>query len=129
MSDTTREGARVRVDATPNTEAGMSGGVSIRSIAPETPLVDVMGGAARREVKVHEHGFLALVDVMPRLVPQGQTADAAIVQSARVSYGHGTKQITNERETPIGDAVRGGHEPAQREPISLDSVRFTLCEP
>lgn len=97
MSDTTKEGARVRVDATPNTEAGMSGGVSIRAIAPETPLVDVMGGAARREVKVHEHGFLALVDVMPRLVPQGQTADSAIVQAARVSYGAGTKQVNEDR--------------------------------
>lgn len=75
----------------------MSGGVSIRSIAPETPLVDVMGGAARREVKVHEHGFLALVDVMPRLVPQGQTADSAIVQAARVSYGAGTKQVNEDR--------------------------------
>lgn len=97
MSDTAKEGARVRVDATPNTEAGMSGGVSIRSIAPETPLIDVMGGAARREVKVHEHGFLALVDVMPRLVPQGQTADSAIVQAARVSYGAGTKQVNEDR--------------------------------
>lgn len=75
----------------------MSGGVSIRSIAPEVPLVDVMGGAARREVKVHEHGFLALVDVMPRLVPQGQTADSAIVQAARVSYGAGTKQVNEDR--------------------------------
>lgn len=75
----------------------MSGGVSIRSVAPETPLVDVMGGAARREVKVHEHGFLALVDVMPRLVPQGQTADSAIVQAARVSYGQGTKQVSEDR--------------------------------
>ncbi|NUQ51297.1 MAG: FAD-dependent thymidylate synthase [Phycisphaerales bacterium] len=75
----------------------MSGGVSIRSIAPEVPLVDVMRGAARREVKVHEHGFLALVDVMPRLVPQGQTADSAIVQAARVSYGAGTKQVNEDR--------------------------------
>lgn len=97
MSDTTKEGACVRVDATPNTEVGMSGGVSIRSIAPEVPLVDVMRGAARREVKVHEHGFLALVDVMPRLVPQGQTADSAIVQAARVSYGAGTKQVNEDR--------------------------------
>lgn len=71
--------------------------MSIRSIAPEVPLVDVMGGAARREAKVHEHGFLALVDVMPRLVPQGQTADSAIVQAARVSYGAGTKQVNEDR--------------------------------
>src|SRR5688572_28107696 len=58
---------------------------------------DVMGGAARWEVKVHDHGLVALVDVMPRLVPVGKTADSAIVQAARVSYGEGTKQINEDR--------------------------------
>jgi thymidylate synthase (FAD) len=58
---------------------------------------DVMGGASRIEVKVHEHGLVALVDVMPRLVPAGKTADAAIVQAARVSYGEGTKQVNEDR--------------------------------
>jgi thymidylate synthase (FAD) len=56
-----------------------------------------MGGAARWEVKVHDHGLVALVDVMPRLVPEGQTADGAIVQAARVSYGQGTKQLNEDR--------------------------------
>lgn len=63
----------------------------------ETPAVDVMNGAARWEIKVHEHGLIALVDVMPRLVPQGQTADSAIVQAARVSYGQGTKKVNEDR--------------------------------
>lgn len=58
---------------------------------------DVMGGASRWEIKVHRHGFIALVDVMPRLVPRGQTADSAIVQAARVSYGHGTKKVRQDR--------------------------------
>jgi thymidylate synthase (FAD) len=66
--------------------------------APDTaPLVDVMRGCARREVRLHEHGFIALIDVMPRLVPEGQTADAAIVQAARVSYGQGTKKVSEDR--------------------------------
>ena len=69
----------------------------IRHVEPATPLVDVMGGAARREVAVHDHGLVALVDVMPRLVPEGQTADAAIVQAARVSYGEGTKKVSEDR--------------------------------
>jgi len=69
----------------------------IRVVPSETPLVDVMGGAARREVRVHEHGLLALVDAMPRLVPEGKTADAAIVQAARVSYGAGTKKVHEDR--------------------------------
>ncbi|HRQ72834.1 MAG TPA: FAD-dependent thymidylate synthase [Phycisphaerales bacterium] len=59
--------------------------------------VDVMAGASRIEIPVLDHGFLALVDVMPRLVPEGQTADAAIVQAARVSYGQGTKRVSEDR--------------------------------
>src|SRR5215210_5594356 len=58
---------------------------------------DVMGGSARWEVKVHDHGLVALVDVMPRFAPVGKTADFAIVQAARVSYGAGTKQVNEDR--------------------------------
>jgi thymidylate synthase (FAD) len=62
----------------------------------ETPMRDIMDGAARMEVKIHDHGLVALVDVMPRLVPEGKTADFAIVQAARVSYGEGTKQVNED---------------------------------
>ena len=64
---------------------------------PETELLDIMGGSARWEIKVHDHGLVALCDVMPRLVPAGKTADFAIVQAARVSYGQGTKQVNEDR--------------------------------
>ena len=50
-------------------------------VMPERPLIDVMHGASRIEKKVLDHGFIALVDTMPRLVPEGQTADQAIVQA------------------------------------------------
>lgn len=63
----------------------------------EGEVYDVMGGAARHEVKVHDHGLVALVDVMPRFAPVGKTADFAIVQAARVSYGVGTKQVNEDR--------------------------------
>ncbi len=63
----------------------------------ESEVHDVMGGAARLEVSVHDHGLVALCDVMPRLAPMGKTADFAIVQAARVSYGEGTKQINEDR--------------------------------
>lgn len=66
-------------------------------VPAESPLVDVMGGASRWETRLHEHGFVALVDAMPRLVPEGKTADFAIVQAARVSYGQGTKQVNEDR--------------------------------
>ncbi len=61
------------------------------------PMHDVMGGSGRWEVKVHDHGLVALLDVMPRLVPVGKTADFAIVQAARVSYGEGTKLVNEDR--------------------------------
>lgn len=69
----------------------------------ESELFDAISGAtvphgfSRIECLVHEHGSIELVDVMPRLVPAGQTADYAIVQAARVSYGDGTKQRTEDR--------------------------------
>src|SRR5213079_3065907 len=63
----------------------------------ETEVADVMGGSSRWEIKVGEHGLVALLDVMPRFAPVGKTADFAIVQAARVSYGHGTKQVNEDR--------------------------------
>ncbi|MDB5332493.1 MAG: thymidylate synthase, partial [Phycisphaerales bacterium] len=60
-------------------------------------MYDVMGGCARWEIKVHDHGLVALCDVMPRMAPVGKTADFAIVQAARVSYGEGTKQVNEDR--------------------------------
>ncbi len=59
--------------------------------------IDVMKGASRWHQKIAEHGFIDLVDVMPRLVPEGQTVDSAIVQAARVSYGPGTKKTSEDR--------------------------------
>ena len=48
-----------------------------------------------------DHGFLRLVDVMPRLVAPGTTCDQAIAAAARTSYGDGTKSI---RDDQIGRA-------------------------
>src|SRR5246127_4324399 len=71
--------------------------VNIEKRPPEGEVYDVMGGAGRWEVKIHDHGLVALLDVMPRFAPVGKTADFAIVQAARVSYGHGTKQVSEDR--------------------------------
>ena len=71
--------------------------VQVEKTAFDSPTTDVMGGSARWEVKVHDHGLVALIDVMPRLVPAGKTADFAIVQAARVSYGQGTRQVNEDR--------------------------------
>src|SRR5438445_12703463 len=69
----------------------------IQKKKPESPVYDVMDGDARWEIKIHDHGLVALLDVMPRFAPVGKTADFAIVQAARVSYGHGTKQVNEDR--------------------------------
>src|SRR5215475_11541245 len=69
----------------------------IEKHAHEGEVFDVMGGAARWDVKVHDHGMVGLIDVMPRFAPVGKTADFAIVQAARVSYGEGTKQVNEDR--------------------------------
>ncbi len=68
-----------------------------KRVESESPLVDVMAGASRVEIPVLDHGFIALIDAMPRLIPEGKTADAAIVQAARVSYGEGTKKVHEDR--------------------------------
>ncbi len=48
-------------------------------------------------IPVLDQGFVRAVDVMPRFVEDGQTADQAIVQAARVSYGAGTKSLREDR--------------------------------
>ena len=83
--------------AAPAPAPGASSGVVIERELSDLPWRDVMDSASRWTCKVHEHGFISLVDAMPRLVPDGQTADAAIVQAARVSYGAGTKKIHEDR--------------------------------
>lgn len=71
--------------------------IELKRVMPDAPFIDLMGGAQRIECRVHTHGFVALTDIMPRMVPAGQTADSAIVQAARVSYGQGTKKVSEDR--------------------------------
>jgi thymidylate synthase (FAD) len=80
--------------------AAMAGEITIQRVGLEQdsgPWSDLMGGAARLDVTLHDHGLCSLIDVMPRLVPEGHTADQAIVQAARVSYGAGTKKVNEDR--------------------------------
>ncbi len=90
----------------------------------ETATYDVMDGAARWEIKVHDHGLVALVDVMPRLAPAGKTADFAIVQAARVSYGEGTKMVNEDRGL-IRYLARHRH----TTPFEMVEFKFHHCMP
>ncbi|MDQ7014258.1 MAG: FAD-dependent thymidylate synthase [Planctomycetota bacterium] len=89
--------SETRIEPKPTTQTA----TPIDRQMPESELVDVMAGALRHQLPVLDHGFLALVDVMPRLVPAPEsgppTADSAIVQAARVSYGQGTKKTSEDR--------------------------------
>lgn len=61
-------------------------------------MYDVLNNLSSSTIQCLDKGHVTLVDVMPRLVPDDQkTADYAIVQAARVSYGHGTKTINEDR--------------------------------
>ena len=100
------------------------GSDGIARTLPEVPMIDVMGGASRAQINVLDHGFIALVDCMPRLVPQGQTADAAIVQAARVSYGHGTKKVNEDRGL-IRYLLRHRH----TTPFEMVELKFHVCMP
>ncbi len=83
-----------------------------------------MDGAARLEIPIHDHGFIALVDAMPRLVPQGKTADAAIVQAARVSYGEGTKKVSEDRGL-VRYLMRHRHST----PLEMVELKFHVAMP
>jgi len=61
-------------------------------------MYDVMQNVPELNIKCLDKGFVSLVDVMPRLVPDDRkTSDFAIVQAARVSYGDGTKTVNEDR--------------------------------
>lgn len=57
-------------------------------------MIDVLAGK-KLESNCLDHGLVRLVDCMPRLSEDG-TADSAIVQAARVSYGAGTKTVSDD---------------------------------
>lgn len=58
---------------------------------------DVLENVTSRHIDVLDHGFVELVDVMPRKMLVGKTADSAIADAARVSYAAGTKTINDDK--------------------------------
>lgn len=58
---------------------------------------DICANCEKKEIKCLDHGHVRLIDVMPRICPKGMSADYAIVQAARVSYGDGTKTVNEDR--------------------------------
>ena len=71
--------------------------------------LDLMDLVPEKTIKcLDQIGLVQLIDVMPRIAPEGQTGDYAIAQAARVSYGDGTKSI-NEDKGLINYLMRHSH--------------------
>jgi len=90
-----------------------------------------MLGLGRVEIPVlDEYGFVALVDVMPRMVPvagaggESPLGDSAIVQAARVSRAGGTKAPGDDRVL-IRYLMRHGH----MSPFEQAEVKFHVSMP
>lgn len=60
-------------------------------------MIDLLRYVNTNQDHLLDKGFLRVVDVMPRLVNQGETADQAVAQAARVSYQSGTKTARDDR--------------------------------
>jgi thymidylate synthase ThyX/predicted DNA-binding protein YlxM (UPF0122 family) len=70
--------------------------------------MDALDLVPQKQINCLDKGFVKLVDVMPRVIPDGATCDYAIAQMARVSYGAGTKSV-NEDKGLIRYLLRHAH--------------------
>lgn len=72
-------------------------------------------------LKILDHGFVGIVDAMPNVHGEG---DTAIVQAARVSYGKGTKAVSTDRNL-IRYLLRNDH----TSPFEMVEFKFHLKMP
>lgn len=70
--------------------------------------MDAFDLVSNKQVDCLDKGFVKIIDVMPRVIPDGATCDYAIAQMARVSYGAGTKSV-NEDKGLIRYLLRHAH--------------------
>ncbi len=88
-------------------------------------MYDVLSNIPEKTIKCLDKGHVSILDVMPRLVPEDRkTADFAIVQAARVSYGDGTKTV-NEDKGLIRYLMRHKH----TTPFEMIEFKFSVKMP
>jgi len=86
---------------------------------------DVLTNVSEKTIKCLDNGHVTILDVMPRLVPDDRkTADYAIVQAARVSYGDGTKTLNEDRGL-IRYLLRHKH----TTPFEMIEIKFNVKMP
>jgi len=70
--------------------------VEVKTIPdPDQCSTDVLKGG-RLRVDIGKHGFVEMVDVSPRLVPEGRTPDFAVIRAARTSTDTALKEIKDD---------------------------------
>jgi len=84
--------------------------------SPPSPQADRIAALRWRKFSVLDDGFVALVDCMGD--------DAAVVQAARVSYGEGTRRVSDDRQL-IRYLLRHAH----TTPFEMAEVKFLVRVP
>jgi thymidylate synthase (FAD) len=59
-------------------------------------MIDILTRVPEHQINCLDKGLVRIVDVMPRLVPEYESADHAITQAARNSYKDGTKTVNED---------------------------------
>jgi thymidylate synthase (FAD) len=86
--------------------------------------MDALDLVPQKKIQCLDLGFVELVDVMPRIIPDGQTCDYAICQMARLSYQHGTKTV-NEDKGLLNLLMRNSH----TSPFEAIEIKLNLKMP
>lgn len=69
---------------------------------------DALDKVEDKTIKVLDHGYVQLVDIMPRVLEEGETVDMAIADAARVSYQQGTVRKSSDQGL-INTLMRNRH--------------------
>lgn len=59
-------------------------------------MIDILTRVPNLTINCLDKGFVRLVDCMPRLVDEAESADHSVTQAARNSYGPGTKTVSED---------------------------------
>lgn len=86
--------------------------------------MDVLTNIENKTIKVLDHGYVQLVDVMPRVLEEGETCDIAICDAARVSYQQGTVRKSTDKGL-INYLMRHRH----TSPFEMVSFKFECRMP
>jgi thymidylate synthase ThyX len=79
-----------------------------------------------KDEKTGKHmGFVQLVDMMPRFVPEGRTGDMALVQGARISYGSSNLKSVQADKGLVEYLVEHYH----TSPLEMAEVKFMAKVP